>query len=140
MSKWHREYLEQARFISRRSKDPRKQVGAVVTEDNYIVGEGFNGFPRGVADEPHRLNDKRLKNLLMLHAESNALWLANGRGDTIYVYPCLPCTQCLGLIIRQSIKRIVVPTIDLTRETSWNQGVVINLCEEVGIEIVEVEL
>lgn len=138
--KWHTEYLLQAKFISRRSKDPRKKVGAVVTSDTYVVGEGFNGFPRGIEDAPHRLNNKSLKNLLMIHAEDNALWLAGDRGDTIYVYPCLPCSRCLGLIIRAKIKTIVVPTIDHERESSWGVDLVLELAREAGIQIIEIDL
>eukprot|EP00198_Chlamydomonas_reinhardtii_P014302 XP_001703639.1 predicted protein [Chlamydomonas reinhardtii] len=39
-------------FLSaERSKDPNKQVGAVIVNaDNVILGIGYNGFPRGCCD------------------------------------------------------------------------------------------
>lgn len=132
-SKWDCFYLGLAKFISSRSKDPNKKVGAVVTEDNYIRGIGYNGFPRAIKDTPYRLNNKELKNLIMIHAEINALQCAAGRGDAIYVYPCLPCSQCLGNISQYGIKRIV--TLPLDPETKWNQPLVMELAAEAGIEV-----
>jgi dCMP deaminase len=131
--KWDRFYLGLARFISSRSKDPNKKVGAVVTENNYVRGIGYNGFPRAIEDSPRRLNNKELKNLIMIHAEINALQCAMGRGDTIYVYPCLPCSQCLGNISQYGITRIV--TLPLDPETKWNQPLVMELAKEANIEV-----
>lgn len=138
MNKWDRRYLELARFVSTWSKDPRKQVGAVVTEKNYVRSVGFNGFPRGIADSDYRLQNKELKNLIMIHAEVNALYLSHGHGDTIYIYPCLPCTQCLGNISQYGINRIVTCPFDF--ESSWNQPLVLELAREAGITIDVVNL
>ena len=135
---WDKRYLQLAKFISTWSKDPNKQVGAVVTEDNFVRGIGFNGFPRGIKDLQYRLDDKQLKNLIMIHAEVNALHSSNGRGDTIFIWPCLPCTMCLGHIIQKGIKRVVTGPLDL--ESSWNQPLVLELASEAGIEITTVDL
>jgi dCMP deaminase len=137
--KWHKRYLDLAKSIAQWSKDPRRKVGAVVTKTGYIVGQGFNGFPKGIEDSLHRLNDKSLKNLLTIHAESNALFFAKDIGDTIYIWPCLPCTQCLALIMRAGIKTIVTPCIDRSRESSWNIDLVEQLINEVNIELIELE-
>ena len=133
--KWHKRYMELAQLVSTWSKDPRKKVGAVITEDRRIRGVGYNGFPRGIEDTHARLADREIKNLLMVHAEVNAMHSADGQGDTIYVYPCLPCAQCLGNIIQNGkIKTIVTLPLDL--ESSWNQALVVELAREAGIEIV----
>ena len=136
--KLDRRYLELAKFVSTWSKDPNKQVGAVVTNKNLVVGLGFNGFPRGVSDLDFRLKDKQLKNLLMIHAEVNALHSSSGEGDTIYVWPCLPCSQCLGHIIQKGIKRIVTGPLD--PDTSWNQPLVLEIADEAGIHVDIVKL
>jgi len=134
-NKWNLRYLELAKFVSTWSKDPRKKVGAVITEKRKVKGIGYNGFPHGIEDHDYRLNDKQLKNLIIIHAEVNALHSSDGRGDTIYVYPCLPCTQCLGHIIQYGIKTIV--TLPATpEETSWNQDLVLELAREANINIV----
>ena len=130
---WDCFYLGLAKFYSSRSKDPNKKVGAVITSKNYAVGLGYNGFPRGVEDSAYRLKTKELKNLIMIHAEVNAMRLSKGEGDTIYVYPCLPCSQCLGQISQFGIKRIV--TLPLDPDTRWNQPLVMELAKEAGIEV-----
>jgi len=131
--KWDRRYLGLAQYVSQWSKDPGKQVGAIITQDNYHRGTGFNGFPRGIADTKARLNDKEIKLLIVIHAEVNAIIDAQGRGDTIYVYPCLPCAQCLGQIIQTGIKRVVTLPLDL--DSKWNQGLVMELANEAGITV-----
>jgi len=138
MSNWDRRYLELAKCVSNWSKDPNKKVGAVITEHNCVRGVGYNGFPRGIEDTEYRLKNKELKNLIIIHAEINALYSSDGKGDTIYVWPCLPCSQCLGNIIQYGIKRVVTGPLDL--ESSWNQALVLELAKEAGIEIVCVDI
>jgi len=138
MSDWTKKYLELAKHISNWSKDPNKKVGAVITEKNRVRGIGYNGFPTGIADHAYRLADKELKNKIMVHAEVNALYSSQGLGDTIYVWPCLPCSQCLGNIIQYGIKRVVTGPLDL--ESSWDQALVLELAKEAGIEIVCVDI
>jgi len=138
IDKWRIRYLQLARHVSLWSKDPRKKVGAVITEGHRIRGVGYNGFPTGIEDTPYRLADKELKNLLMVHAEVNCLISADGIGDTIYIYPCLPCTQCLGNIIQNGrIKTIV--TLPIDTESSWNQEFVVELIEDAGLTVVFIE-
>jgi len=137
-TKWHRRYLELAKLVSTWSKDPRKQVGAVVVDAGRVRGVGFNGFPKGIADLDSRLKDRAIKNLIMVHAEVNALIASDGQGDTIYVYPCLPCSQCLGNIIQYGrIRTIVTLPVDL--ESSWNQELVLEIAKEAGITVICVE-
>lgn len=136
-NKWDKRYLELAKLVSTWSKDPRKQVGAVIVAGGYVQGLGFNGFPRGVADTPERLGTKEIKNLLMIHAEVNALHSSSGVGDTIYVWPCLPCAQCAGHIIQKGIKRVVTGPLD--PDTNWNQPIVIEIFKEAGVELTILE-
>lgn len=138
MNKWDIRYMQLAKMVSTWSKDPRKKVGAIVTEDGYVYGMGFNGFPRGITDAPHRLDNKELKNLLMIHAEENALHLAKGHGDTVYVYPCLPCSHCLGILLTRGIKRIVTLPARPS-ETAWRQDLVLELAQEAGVEVTFIE-
>ena len=135
-SKWYHRHLKLAEHISRWSKDPRKKVGAVVTKDNYVVGVGYNGFPRGIADTKARLADPIIKRQLIMHAESNALTAAQGQGDCIYICPCLPCSTCMGLIIQHKIKQIVTYKKSLDRDTKWNPELVLSLAEEANITVI----
>ncbi len=130
---WDHRYLKLASIIALWSKDPRKQVGAVIVERGYVRGVGFNGFPRGIEHSTQRLKDRKTKNKLMVHAEVNALVASEGKGDTIYVFPCMPCTQCLGLIIQSGIKTVITGPLD--ENSSWDQDMVIDMAEEAGITI-----
>ena len=132
---WDRRYLELARLVSSWSKDPNKQVGAVVTDKQYVRGVGFNGFPRGIDDSPHLLEDKKFKLQIVVHAEVNAILAARGVGDTIYIWPCLPCTQCSSLIIQSGIKRVVSSLSDRTAKSKWNKDLALDLLQEANIEV-----
>ncbi len=132
---WDKRHLRLARFISRWSKDPKKKVGAVITENSYVRGVGYNGFPRGIEDSPARLADQMLKLQIIIHAESNALSAANGVGDCIYVYPFLPCPACLSNIIQHRIKRIVSLVGSDKATTKWQPDLVLSLAEEANIKV-----
>jgi dCMP deaminase len=140
MAKWDKRYLELARLVSSWSKDPRKKVGAVITEDNYVRSIGFNGFPRAVDDSDERLNNQELKNKLMLHAEVNAIMAAQGKGDAIYIYPCLPCMACLMQLIQIGIERVITPKKCLERATHWDSELVLEILKEQCIQVSFIDL
>lgn len=103
-----------ASFASQRSKDPVRQVGAViVNEDRKIVACGYNGMPPGIDDDtgvwgkdPHEpLLNKRY---FVCHAEANAI--ANTtervRGCAVYVTH-FPCNECAKLLSMHGVSRVV---------------------------------
>lgn len=109
-SKWDRRFLAMADFVSKWSKDPSTQVGAIIVRPNRTLASvGFNGFPRGVEDRAERLNDREVKYAMTVHAEANAILAANEpvNGYTLYVSPLFPCANCAALIIQSGIKTVV---------------------------------
>jgi dCMP deaminase len=132
--KWDKRYLRLAKTVAEWSKDPRKRCGAIIVENEKIKGIGYNGFPRGVKDTRARLSDKALKLKIIVHAEVNAIVASDGKGDSIYVWPQLPCGQCIGLIIQAGIKRVI--TRPLSPDTRWDQDLVVEVAKEAGIEII----
>ena len=116
LDKWDLRFLELAWFISKWSKDPRTQVGAVIVDQNKrIVSVGFNGFPVRVRDTPERLNDKEVKNEIVIHGEMNAILFANrcliNLVCSLYTFPFLPCSRCASMVLQSGIRRVVAPTI-----------------------------
>lgn len=120
--KWDRHFLGMALYHARLSKDPSTRVGSIIVgPDREILSAGFNGFPRGIADTPERLQDRELKLKLMVHAEMNALLAAARtgmrlKGCTLYlaatddsglVWGGPPCTRCAVEIIQVGIGEIV---------------------------------
>lgn len=95
--------MELAVTVSRKSKDPRCRVGAVVVKNNVVLSTGFNGLPRHVFDDPDVLADTEEKLRVICHAEQNAILNAARLGvaldgATMFVskFPCLAC--CIALI------------------------------------------
>jgi len=112
--KWDQRFLELAQHISGWSKDPSTKVGCVVVgEDREIRSTGFNGFPRGIADDLERLSDREQKYPLICHAEENAIMHAariglSLKGSTAYVtWP--PCTRCARSLIQAGVVEVVYP-------------------------------
>ena len=109
-SKWDIRFIELARHISGWSKDPSTKVGCVVVgEDREIRSTGFNGFPRGIDDDPERLADREKKYPLICHAEENAIMHAARIGvslkdSTAYVtWP--PCSRLSLIHISEPTRR-----------------------------------
>lgn len=147
--KWDRRFLERAKQIASWSKDPSTKVGAVIVNNlGQVVGEGYNGFPRGVEDADERLYDREKKLLYMVHAELNAILLAGekARGCTLYVWPSFGqppvCNECCKAVIQAGIVRIVGGPVDASRGPSvrWKDSIEVSrqMCTEAGIELLEV--
>lgn len=109
--KWKRRYLRLAREIRTWSKDPSKQIGAIIVNDSgRVISQGYNGFPADVQDDPALLNDKVKKRELMVHAEANTIYNvvgASAAGCTMFVSGLPVCHECAGLIIRAGIKKVI---------------------------------
>jgi dCMP deaminase len=79
---WDETFMQIAKVIAMRSKDPNSQVGAcIINPDNIIIGLGYNGFPRGCSDENLPWNREgsfeKTKYAYVVHAEANAILNAN---------------------------------------------------------------
>lgn len=108
---WLDHYYALANLVATRSKDPSKKVGAVIIDEyRRVVSTGFNGFPRGVNDDPLRYSLKATKYKLIVHSEANAILSAAVPviGFTI-VTTKFPCSDCTKLIIQSGIKRVFSP-------------------------------
>lgn len=103
-----------ASFASQRSKDPVRQVGAVIVNGkNRIVSVGYNGMPPGISDDEdvwgkdpsNPLNNKKY---LVCHAEANALANTTEKVEGCVVYIThFPCNECAKLLSINGIKKII---------------------------------
>ena len=114
---WDDYFMSVAFLSAQRSKDPNKQVGAVIVgPERVICGVGYNGFPRGCADDhlpwakKSKTNDPtETKYAYVCHAEMNAIMNKNAqslRGATLYV-TMYPCNECAKLVIQSGITEVV---------------------------------
>lgn len=117
-TKWDHRFMALAEHIAQWSKDPSTKVGAVIVDKHRrVIGMGYNGFPRGVGDEPSRYADRPTKYKFVVHAEANAILNASVPVEDSTLYVTLaPCHECMKLIIQQGIKAIVSPPRQLGRE------------------------
>lgn len=68
MDKWTQRYFNIAKETASWSKDPSRRIGAVIIGDKgQVKSQGYNGFPRGIADTPERYNDRPTKYLSLIH-------------------------------------------------------------------------
>lgn len=140
--KWVKRFLGLAKHISQWSKDPSTKTGAVLTAaDNRIISLGYNGFPKGVEDDPDDYSDRATKYERIIHSEVNAIVAArtNLEGCTLYCFPLMPCARCATLIIQTGVAKVVFPYMDdpavLERfEKSHEHAIV--MFQDAGIELV----
>lgn len=117
---WHEYFMSVARLTALRSKDPRTQVGACLTDkDNHILSTGYNGFVKGISDDEgpwdslgEETNDiMQIKNTFVCHAEANAI--DNYFGDkerlkeSILYVTLFPCIECTKKIIQNGISCVI---------------------------------
>ena len=91
------------------SKDPSSKVGAMIVRPDFSpVSSGYNGFPRGMEDDPKIWEDPTLKYDYVQHAERNALAFSHN----VDVHGCFvicnlyPCHDCAGLLAQHGIARV----------------------------------
>jgi dCMP deaminase len=143
--KWHHRFMEMADVVAKFSKDPSSQVGAVaVNEKRQMYQEGFNGFPKKIADTPERLNDRETKYKYILHAEQNLLSNACSNkvsleNSTVYISGIPPCERCALILIQADVSTIVVKRVDIARaRESWMKSwkFSFELFKEAKVEVV----
>lgn len=119
--------LNLAALASQASYDPSTRTGcAIVTRDGrrYI---GHNRFPRDVAPETWRLDERNVRLAMMLHAEVVALLQCyQGGGDptgaTVYLHPWPPCADCAGILIEAGVARVVAPEPSEAQRDRWGDS------------------
>lgn len=110
---WDECFMNIAHTIAQRSQDPSTQAGAVVvTQNNVLVGAGYNGWPRGVDGDvlPWDRDGDFLntKYAYVVHAEENSIYNANNSTDNCRIYCTLfPCNECAKTIIQNGIKEVI---------------------------------
>ena len=105
--KWVLRLLALSDYVSKWSKDPSTQCGAVVALSKRDLYFGYNGFPENLEDKREWLEDRSIKYPNIIHAEDNAIRNMGcpATGGSIFVNNT-PCESCTDLLIEKGIKRI----------------------------------
>lgn len=126
---WSDVWMEFAHTISKRSYDPRHQVGAiVVTDDNtQVLSVGYNG---NYAGGPNEVESETPGESGLIHAEINALLKLdynNPKKKIVYV-TLSPCKMCAKAIVNAGIDAVVYD--EEYRDTSG-----IDILKESGVTV-----
>jgi dCMP deaminase len=145
MTDWPGRFLSLAAHVATWSKDPSTKTGAVIARpDHTIVSLGFNGFPRGMADDPWRYDQREEKYSRIIHAEINALMFAREpvKGYTLYVWPFACCERCFVQLAQAGISHFVAPTCPEHLRARWESSFAKTraYARELGVDFEEVAL
>lgn len=105
---WQELFIEMAKLVAKRSKDPRTQVGAIIVKNNHVLGIGYNGEPKDFSYKFNWYTEEKYD--YVIHAELNAIANAcsigaNVNGADIYLTTS-PCHNCILLLIQHQIKNV----------------------------------
>jgi dCMP deaminase len=114
---WYEYFLNIAKEVAKKSKDPSSQVGCVlVTEDNRPISFGFNGFVSG-CDEALMTLERPMKYFLTIHAEMNALMFAQRSLKNCKAFITHgPCENCLKHLMQAGITEIYYSDAGIIKE------------------------
>lgn len=118
--RWDKYFHSVCEAVASNSRCLSRQIGAILVRDSSIVATGYNGPPRGI---PHCKVCQRkelgfssgegLHLCPAAHAEANCIVNAarlgvSTLGATLFMNCCIPCRECLKLLINSGVKEIVV--------------------------------
>lgn len=139
-AKWKYRFLELAKTISSWSKDPSRQIGAVIVNPTTrtILSLGYNGFPRNIEDKTERLSNREEKYKYVVHAEMNAIYNASYTGTKlecshIFIHGLPICNECAKAIIQVGIESVVMPIQDIPEYWQKSWDISKTLFDEAGI-------
>jgi len=115
-------FLELAKLISTRSKDPSTKTGAVIVDKmGRIISTGYNGFPRRMPDSEAAYSNREEKYSRIVHCEMNALIFSHRELTecTLYTWPFLSCDRCAVHMIQAGIERFVAPVCPEHLKERW---------------------
>ena len=140
-TKWQARFLALTKEIASWSKDSGTKVGAVIVRpDRTICSVGFNGFPRGIEDNPSAIANRDTKLLRTIHAELNAILSAKEplNGYSIFVWPFQPCSQCAAAIIQSGIKDVYCPFTDHSSNDRWSESFksALQMLDEANVRVI----
>jgi len=116
---WDKYFIDMARFIATKSKDPKTKVGCVIVgPDHEIRTTGYNGMPRGLNDALPERSINPEKRRWYEHSERNAIYNSARHGTalkgcTVYI-TAPPCSDCVRGLIQVGIVEIVA-----AKDHSW---------------------
>ena len=134
-----------AHEMAKRSPDLGRQVGAVLTENGFIIGAGYNGPPSGLSHDktcPRRergyKSGEKLELSRAVHAEQNAIMQSGIRGTRsssgkLELFSTTsPCVHCMRMLIQIGVQKIYYSDL-------YNDEMALIMAKEANIEMIHYE-
>ena len=104
---WDEYFINIAKEVATKSKDPSTQVGCVITtKDHRPVSFGYNGFVSGCSEEQMTF-ERPMKYHVTIHAEMNALIFSHRSVEGCKAYITHgPCENCLKHLMQAGVTEI----------------------------------
>lgn len=133
---WKKTFIDVAKVIAQRSKDPHTKVGAVLIKNNCIIGTGYNGDPRNFRYKFNWNTEEKYD--YVIHAEMNAIANACYNGcqikDSEIFLTLSPCNQCIKLLIQFGVKKVYYlkeyKDFELTKKIADNADIELERIED----------
>lgn len=126
---WQDVYMQIAKLISKRSKDPHTKVGACLVKNGCVIGVGYNGQPRNFKGSFDWSTSEKYD--YVIHAEMNAILNATSlniscNGAEIYLTHS-PCSKCMLMLAQANIKKVYYleeyKDFDFSKKIAENTGI-----------------
>lgn len=132
-----------AKIVAKRSPCITRQVGAVITEDGYVVGVGYNGPPSGLKHDTIDIRKEKgfssgegLDYSRDVHAEQNAIMQSGikaKRGSNLELFTTSsPCIHCMRMLIQIGVQKIYYIE-------KYNHPLAWEMAKESNIEMIQIE-
>lgn len=122
---WVPYFIQIAKEVSSKSKDPSSKVGCVIADEKHRpVSFGFNGFVAGCDESKLSWTEKNKKYATVIHAEMNAIIFANRKdlsGCVAYITHS-PCESCLKHMLQAGIREIHYEDVSIVRDRGSEDG------------------
>lgn len=130
---WNEYFINIAKMIALKSKDRKKQVGAILVSllNNRIISTGYNGLPASINDDID-WDNRDLVHSMIIHAEMNCILYANNKYENSILYSTLsPCKDCIKIIAAAKIKKVIY--LEEYKDLEISKS----LCHTFGIELIQ---
>lgn len=135
IKRWDIYFHDLCKTIASKSPCLSRQIGAVIVRDKSVISTGYNGPPRGYTHCNETMticprhargykSGEHLDECPAAHAETNCIANAARIGastvdSTLYMNTtCLPCKDCMALLINAGVVEVVVEELNLYHDLS----------------------
>lgn len=143
---WDEYYMRGVYWTLIKSKEKHTKIGTIITKNNRLVSQGYNGIPIGVEDTDKRL-ERPEKYYWISHSERNAIYSAaylghSTAGTTMYSN-ALSCVDCAKAIIQANVVRVCIHKqfqdfCELSDRKQWEKhdSITTQMFKESGVELI----